>query len=129
MAYSHQIMCIDATLITVCGTMLSTTRNATASCTSLTEEPATETQLLLFVAELPASAHSTIREVLTRLERQLREPSMSLLISPGFPVSYFPMSGWPGSVNIFIAEVSSEAGTTCSQAATTAFPLLFVPEE
>ncbi|EDU4887086.1 DNA repair protein RadC [Salmonella enterica subsp. enterica serovar Java] len=33
-----------------------------------------ETQLPLFAAELPASAQQTIREALTLLERQLREP-------------------------------------------------------
>ncbi|EGP1635474.1 DNA repair protein RadC [Salmonella enterica] len=36
-----------------------------------------ETQLPLFAAELPASAQQTIREALTLLERQLREPGAS----------------------------------------------------
>lgn len=40
-----------------------------------------ETQLPLFAAELPASAQHTIREALTLLERQLREPGASFTSS------------------------------------------------
>lgn len=40
-----------------------------------------ETQLPLFAAELPASAQHTIREALTLLERQLREPGVSFTSS------------------------------------------------
>jgi len=38
-----------------------------------------ETQLPLFAAELPASAQHTIREALTLLEHQLREPGVPFL--------------------------------------------------
>ncbi|EOZ3813722.1 RadC family protein [Citrobacter youngae] len=40
-----------------------------------------ETQLPLFAAELPASAQQTIREALTLLERQLREPGAAFTSS------------------------------------------------
>lgn len=40
-----------------------------------------ETQLPLFAAKLPASAQHTIREALTLLERQLREPGASFTSS------------------------------------------------
>ena len=40
-----------------------------------------ETQLPLFAAELPASAQHTIREALTLLDRQLREPGVSFTSS------------------------------------------------
>ncbi len=40
-----------------------------------------ETQLPLFAAELPASAQHTIREALTLLERQLREPGAAFTSS------------------------------------------------
>ena len=41
-----------------------------------------EQQLPLFAASLPASAQHTIREALTLLERQLREPGASFTSSP-----------------------------------------------
>ncbi|MBW5841156.1 hypothetical protein H0I54_04935 [Yersinia kristensenii] len=46
------------------------------SCTLSTEDPAMETQLPLFAAELPASAQHTIRKAITLLERQSREPGV-----------------------------------------------------